>query len=388
MSAYAGYSGEGSGSGYARGGPEAREQEGAQGIDREMAHDQRAGEVANAAAASEQGDNLGAMLDLNLVNASVRIIGDVPDRTKTGYHRGPIGTGFVLAVPSEADPRIHLGYVATAHHVLDGQTRIEVQMPDPRSLAREVPLNPVEVRDWRQPLAGIDLAIAPFLPVVDTGDGAVATSALPVGMHFLPPEKVPPVGGDVYYVGFFDPLKRVMVRSGTLGALFQEGIEHEGDYEYLCHLVDCRSYNGFSGSPCYAKYEFAKMTPMEESNFPFPMHPQMAKEFPLSETLDRTLFCGIFTEHIEDRDPRGDVSRYGVGIMLPSIYVWEALYSDGEIAERKRADARRSQAGDQSEPKVTEAAIKSPPDAEYERFEEMARQFVNTPKPKPDEEAS
>src|SRR2546426_179594 len=109
----------------------------------------------------------GMPLDFQMMNASVRIIGDVPDRTTIGYHRGPIGTGFLVAVPSEADPASRYGYVVTAHHVLDGQTRVEVQAPDPRTIEREDLLDPVEVSDWRQPLDKVDLALAPFTAVVD-----------------------------------------------------------------------------------------------------------------------------------------------------------------------------------------------------------------------------
>src|SRR4051794_11106013 len=99
-------------------------------------------------------------LELSMMNASVRIIGDVPDKSPVGHHRGAIGTGFMISILSEYDPSYRYGYVVTAHHVLDGQTpsRIQVQAADPRTLGREELLPPIEVTDWRQPIRKVDLA--------------------------------------------------------------------------------------------------------------------------------------------------------------------------------------------------------------------------------------
>src|SRR5439155_11518614 len=71
-------------------------------------------------------------LNLSLLQAGVRIIGSIPDKTRPiGEKRGPIGTGFLMTVPSEKIEGMRYGYVLTAHHVIWDQNRIEVQAADP-----------------------------------------------------------------------------------------------------------------------------------------------------------------------------------------------------------------------------------------------------------------
>jgi hypothetical protein len=325
-------------------------------------------------------------LDLNMMNASVRIVGDVPDKSLIGYHRGPVGTGFMVAVASEADPAIRYGYVVTAHHVLDGQSQIEVQVLDPLVVGREQLLPPVPISDWRQPLPRVDLAIAPFSSEVTREDGVPVTAALRVEKHFLPPKYSPMLGGHVYYIGVFDPENRVMARSGTLGALFQEDVGHDGDYVYLSHFVDCRSYMGFSGSPCYVQYSFAKLTPMEE--FPLPMLPLMEEQFPLGGVLDLVLLCGMFTEHVDERVPGEAVSKYGVGVMLPSQYIWAALETPALRDERREWDKMNKETReDDAGPQIRKASIQADTltENEFERFQDLTRKLVNTPKSEIDE---
>jgi hypothetical protein len=331
-------------------------------------------------------------LDLNMMSASVRIIGDVPDRTLIGHHRGPIGTGFLMAVPSETDPATSFGYVVTAHHVLDGQSRVQVQAPNPLIVSGDSLLDPEPVTDWRQPLPRVDLAVASFGCTVDDGHGTPVTGALHFGQHVTPANAVPPLGGIVHYIGLFEPYNRTMARSGTFGALFQNGIRHDGDYEYPCHLFDCRSYKGFSGSPCYSTHSFAKLDPIDREAFPYPVPPAMEKELPLSAILDLTLLCGMFTEYVEnvDIEPGDPISKYGVGIMLPSLFIWMALYTKELRDERLEKEAMDEEASSQTGPQTKKASIPTGErigEDEFERFEELARQLANTPKPPEDKTA-
>jgi trypsin-like peptidase len=329
-------------------------------------------------------------LDLHMMNASVRIIGDVPDRTKIGHHRGAIGTGFMIAVPSEYNPAWRYGYVVTAHHVLDGQTRIEVQAPDPRSLGREELLDPVEVSDWKRPLKGVDLAIAPFAASVDEG-GVPVMSALAIDRHLLAEHQSPSLGGTIHYIGIFDPLDRPMARSGTLGALFQDGIEHDGDYDYQCHLADCRTYEGFSGSPCYIQYTFSKLTESDTKTWPFPPNPLVDQERPIGATMDIVLLCGMLTEHVETKKPDAAASKYGVVMILPHQYIWTALRHPELLADRREADKLIRAEDDESKPGPKKASVQpefAPPEDEFERFEDLTQRLVNTPKPKPDGDES
>lgn len=90
-------------------------------------------------------------LSLSMIDSAVRITsaGDL------------LGTGFLVTVPSETLPGVRWGYVVTAHHVIDEQIEIAVQVPDPFTNGG-VLYDPVRVEAWRQPLRNVDLALAPF----------------------------------------------------------------------------------------------------------------------------------------------------------------------------------------------------------------------------------
>jgi hypothetical protein len=57
------------------------------------------------------------MLHIDMIHSAVRIIGSVhDDRLVTGERREPVGTGFLVTVPSETIEGLRYGYVLTAHH--------------------------------------------------------------------------------------------------------------------------------------------------------------------------------------------------------------------------------------------------------------------------------
>ena len=120
------------------------------------------------------------------------------------------GTGFIVSVKSETIPGQRWSYVVTAHHVIRSCMEIGVEAPD----AFTGDLRPAfELRDWRQPIAEMDLAIAPLpdregqpFRSIDLETEAQKGEDL---YHGVP----------IFYIGVFNPLKVTMVRSGTLGQL-------------------------------------------------------------------------------------------------------------------------------------------------------------------------
>jgi hypothetical protein len=94
------------------------------------------------------------------------------------------------------------------------------------------------------------------------------------------------------------------------------------------------------------------------------------------------MLCGMFTEHLDDDNKDGTVSRYGVGVMLPSREIWRALMTDELREQRREWDEERKRV-DESGPKMRGASVEG--DDQYARFEQLARQLVNTPKPKADQ---
>ncbi len=286
-----------------------------------------------------------------------------------------LGTGFCITVDSESIPGVKWGYLLTAHHVIRHQIEIDAEVPNPFSNGELYP--PVRVEDWRQPLKDVDLAIAPFQRPADR-----AYHGIDLDAHVIPTERVPvpALGRTVYYVGIFAPLGRPMVRSGTIGALDQEGIPHEGGYTQLAHLVDCRSYDGFSGSPCFIELGFATDT----ATLPPSPH-RDATVPPLKAPNYYTLLCGMFTGHFTDEErAEGVVSRYGVGAMLRGNEIKEALMTEKARAERRQWDAEHAASHAASTPPL-KSASGPPSKQEFERFEDLTRQVLKVPKEELDE---
>lgn len=268
-------------------------------------------------------------IDLSRLGGTVRVIGErEPNRSKVGT-RGPIGTGFLVSVPSERHDDVRYGYVATAHHVIEDRGTIEIQAPDPANVS--VLQEPVEVDGWEQPLPSVDLVVALFGGAVGGKWGGLA-----LDIHCLPPDYIPQLGSTIFYIGILEPLNTPMVRSGTLGTVAYRGLDHQGGYEYEVDLVDCRSYGGFSGSPCFVEFLVPRLEaePLVKDLFPF-----------LPEDVERgsvdhvTMFCGMFTSHFNERTS-DLVSKVGVGVMLPWRLSHEALTTP-ELREARRVlDAR------------------------------------------------
>jgi hypothetical protein len=300
----------------------------------------------------------------NMLHSAVRItsVGDL------------LGTGFIVTVDSETIPGHSHGYVVTAHHVIARHLEIAMQASDPFTNGDLYP--PVTVEDWRQPIDGLDLAVAPV--PIQPGQKYCRTrleTAMPTDQ--LP---LPRLGERIYYIGIFEPLKRPMARSGTIGALEQSGIGHEGGYVYDAHLVDCRSYQGFSGSPCVAGIPAAVL------NAPPPIDREAFGATQLAAVGDYTMLCGMFTAHYSDEASAGGVvSRYGVGVMLPSGEIRRALMTEEAKQERRRWDEEHTEAEKRAQPPLRNANAGQFAEGEYGRFEDLTRKLVNVPKKELDE---
>jgi hypothetical protein len=314
-----------------------------------------------------------------------------PDMLYTAVRITSVGdlcaSGFILGVPSESDPRRIWRYIVTADHVVRNEIELAVEVPDPLSEHGEL-YPPVPIQDWRQPLPGVDLAIAPYLS--HPSDKPVAE--LNLDEHMMPEGSVPYLGGTIFYVGIFAIPEVPMVRSATLGALAMP-VEYERtghSYSYTGHLVDCRSYGGFSGSVCLAELTYARADLHAEP----PLGPQTREmirrpdgEMPTFwEPFHMASICGLFAAHFSD-DPAagGPISHYGVGVMVPHRYIREALMTDEAKQERRTWDEHHGRMQAARQPNLRPASASEPPQgSEFENFEELTTKLVQTPKPKPD----
>jgi len=321
-------------------------------------------------------------LNDTILSSVARIIGDVSDPDhRHGQVRGVAGTGFLCGVPSRKVPGVRYGYVVTADHVIADQNAPQVQAPQPLSMGAALQ-PPIDIVDWRQPLEGVDLAIADFPGAVETHQGRLVYGGLATERHFLPPDWYPPLGGVVHYAGILEPEDRVMVRSGTLGALYQSGIVHPDGYVYDAHLADCRSYDGFSGSPCFAEIVMARLDPSDT------VFPGVAnapdRDAPRGPLEYHALLCGMITWHL-GHSRQQFASLYGVVAMVTSGDIWRALMSEKEQAERDEEDERYLADASKRGPKPQNLSVGGDDtETEFERFEELTRRLVNTSKPEKD----
>jgi hypothetical protein len=319
-------------------------------------------------------------LDLTSMYCAARIVGDEPNPRTGVLVRKVIGTGFFIAVPSETLPDVRHSYLLTANHVVESQTNVEVEVPDPVTgrLSPRLPLS-----NWCQPLCEVDLALASV-------DQRPFANRIAIRLDQVVGDGKRPLypGSVIYYVGYLSPLDRVMARSGTIGALDQEGLKLNV-YNYPAHLVDCRSYNGFSGSPCFVAVPYAMLEPIDQP-LPIPLPDEVDQ---IGDLLYMTLLCGMFTHHLTDETDDGTVaneestvSRYGVGVMLRSEEIREALMTDKLRGRRAEKDKEHAAAEAAEQPRLRQAGgVGSGGGDEFGRFEDLTRKLVNVSKTELDE---
>jgi hypothetical protein len=288
-----------------------------------------------------------------------------------------IGTGFLVGVPSEAIPGKRWGYVLTADHVVHNEVAVAVEVPDPRNPGKLY--EPVPIPKWEQPCPPADLAMAPF-PLEKERDW----KSMRLDMDVLYPSTPMALAEPLHYLGMFAPWDIPMARTGTTAVLGfpydQFSKQKQKRYAYKSHLVDCRSYGGFSGSPCFIRQDFA----IVNERVPTPEHAPLKDDGTPKELAPigyQTLLAGLFTAHVSDEgdmsNPLDLVSRYGIGIMLSVDYIWEALMSDDAKQERRKRD--RDHLASAPQPPIQQVAVGSA-NPEYDAFEQLTKQLVNTPK--------
>jgi hypothetical protein len=200
---------------------------------------------------------------------------------------------------------------------------------------------------------------------------------------------IPDLGDRVYFLGLLAlPAARgmaernvPMVRSGTIGAMYQDEIPLEwpdGTIRKIqAHLIDCRSYGGFSGSPCFFQRD-DQPTGMKEG---------------VRTRGTTTFLLGLISAHFDDftsPKTRGDIAELGsiripintgVGIVTPAERIVEVIEMPEFKDERERAEAERKRRPEEG------ATLDTTRESEFERFEDLARKLVNTPKPEKDKGA-
>jgi hypothetical protein len=284
-----------------------------------------------------------------------------------------VGTAFV--VRETTGDGLFFDYLVTANHVVEGRKTVtRFNTKDGGTYDEDVP-------GWLD-LPGADVAVAPVERDLAEREGL---SFVPIKTESLyqREDTWPRLGERVYFAGLFSLWSDMgtrnapMVRSGTLGAMYQDRVPvgpRENRRFIQAHLIDCRSHGGFSGSPCFAQ------TTSDQGI-------DMGGFVGINTT---TKLIGLISAHFDDRDSTrqnaadedlvdeyGQRINSGVGVVTPSERILEALQMDELRKERERIEGEhRDQIADEGAT-LDDAGE---PD-EFARFEDLTRKLVNTPKP-------
>ncbi|MGO9179167.1 MAG: trypsin-like peptidase domain-containing protein [Candidatus Limnocylindrales bacterium] len=277
-------------------------------------------------------------LDSSFAETVVFIVGS---RDRDGMTvREPIGTGFIVSVPSSTVPDGRYQYVVTAAHVVENE---------PGSAVR-----------FNRADGGVFDGPVPRWYFHATEDVAAAPMGLPSGfrLRYVPEsgfldkwDQQPKLGDKVYFVGLLASITAMaeanvpMVRSGTLGRLRQERVpvrRPDGSIRLItAHLIDCRAYAGFSGSPCFI--ESTAVRHVDTPGIPGGMIGDVYSE--------ETLLLGLVSAHLdqwEKATTEGDIMgtvrspvNTGVGVVVPVEAIRQLLEDDPDLARyRQQHDAR------------------------------------------------
>lgn len=253
----------------------------------------------------------------------------------------PVGTCFIVTLADpDLPPHLGHGYVVTARHVLYNK-RTGSRLPNLKVRFRELDgdrVQDLDAHDWvEHPIDDIDVAVAPIDGVPDFPTGSLSMDLHPFDLTDI--EAV--LGQAVYYVGLFAPVDKMgaegvpMVRSGTVGAISQL-IHPEGkDGPFEAHLIDCRSYGGFSGSPVYIQVSLPSMAG------------ELSKKgqwegYSISHRIQArnywTWLWGLLIIHYTDLAAPDAIANMGVGIVIPVERIRDVLNTK-RLIDLRRDDA-------------------------------------------------
>lgn len=292
-------------------------------------------------------------------------------RTVGGVQRRiPIGTAFFVAVP--VSDRSRVSYLVTAAHVVRTEPQAWVRLSLADGGVEDFP-----VHEWVfHPTE--DVAATPFDKPGDANLQWTEFHPSNFADVWWTKKRHPGLGDRVYYMGLLSDVEAMgdrnipMVRSGTIGALFQERIPlrlSPIDLRYVtAHLIDCYSFAGFSGSPCLVQYEESLVNPK----------PGVALTI-----RDTTLLLGMIAAHFDSYrtakvtgDFQGEVNspiNAGVAVVTPVEIIRQTLEMEELVEDRERraAEADEQEAG---------AVPDSVEGSDFDKFSDLAKKVVSVPK--------
>jgi hypothetical protein len=331
------------------------------------------------------------LIEQSFRNSVAFVMVDMPQEDG-GVARRPAGTAFFLALEEGG---LTFMYAVTARHVLDEALRVgatglflRVRAGDEQRFMPEGFVDvPVTADQWvRHPHT--DVAVARFIATGNATCWALPTTMLmPVPIGFDPYGPAPVgEGDDVFFVGMFSNyLGREMmlpiVRFGNIALMSYEAINvklsNAPDAPITpieAYLVEARSWGGHSGSPAWVY-------------FPLTRDPSQALRIEdLRESHPKLL--GLVHGHYsldQEADFVGDspatkslAANSGIALVVPAHNIMEVL--EGNDLTSERAEMIDRKAKGEPTPELDTPFAGERPDGEFERFEDLTRKLVQTPK--------
>jgi S1-C subfamily serine protease len=299
----------------------------------------------------------------------------------------PIGTCFIVSVPAEAKDRAFV-YIVTAWHVVEGEAETWVRMRGLDGTTADV-----TVGDW-VPHPTADVAIAQVS--VPLHQYEVVWAHVPEATFADKGERQPLLGERVYFIGLLAQIESMastavpIVRSGTVGRLNQIGIpvkQKDETTKYVDgHLIDCRSHQGFSGSPCFIQRDAVRMANLAPDGSVQPDS--------YFDVGDDTRLIGMVVGHFDDmvdaklaEDDSIDSGirspiNTGIGVILPCERIREVLDLE-EFVERRKATNKKAT---EAEPEESGATLDAVKDDRYKRSD-FVHDLNKVTKKQPEKEA-
>lgn len=272
--------------------------------------------------------------------------------------RQPIGTGFVLRMESPNIKGLGHEYIVTAAH--------DVETGEPRWVRfrkRDGGVYDLPVGSWIVH-GTADVALTPL-----RGHGGYGLDLRHIPVEHLIGSKTignwrPMLADRVYFLGLLAQHPEMadrnipMVRSGTIGAMYEPRVpikRADGSPLHVeAHLIDCRSYGGFSGSPCFVQREHYTLGWKDKRRWMVFGHGHL------------TFLLGLVSAHLDDWQKarlKGDLGlepgsveaaiNTGVGVVTPSEKILEALELEEVVRDRETAERNYNE---REEPGATQDA--------------------------------
>jgi hypothetical protein len=284
------------------------------------------------------------------------------------------GTGFVVGVPA-AVGGVFL-YVVTAAHVVRSFASTFVRVSQGDGSVKDEPvgrwvLHPTE-----------DVAVTPFVDT--TGQFGHSFVETPNFVGNAETEFAAAAGDEVYFVGLLGQVPSMgkrnvpMVRSGSVGALYQDGIPMRLPDDTVIHvgghLIDCRSFGGFSGSPCFVRFVSGQGTT-----------PNRGIPYPIQSTLLLGMVAGHFDLKASVALPEGEGKlkvpvAAGIAVLNTAETIMETLNEEELVTDREEENERHRQRLAEEEAEGATTLDSADSEDEFDRFEDLTRKLVQVPK--------